>query len=461
MNEVSKCGPVMRKRIHADEVERATQDPSHWLAFLESSDHDLSEFDFSGVFLDGLDFSECDLEACKFQHVAECDFSRCNLYGASFESAVVVGCNFTGALLSHSDLGNAEFVGCDFALAEMTQASSIEASFESCDVSRARGLSQEFLDKSVGSEDVVIPQSLDYPAHWTRSQDERRADALFFQLRAFRGDEVLLCSFDGNRLTAEQVASKEKTEVTSALNFLQKQLSYLVDEKFLHNEAPKIYRTLRDYYEAITQNAGENRERWPKKLYEIDEINLGLQGNCLSAYLEAAREEINQQSPEKLPILDQILASHFLLAASLTHWRSFLDAAIDAKIKDEDVALIERFSDSLLAKVSDNELFDPEIPRTIKTLKLIFARPKDAARMAAFGIVRCVESMFSAIFTFCRRFIVKSAEGLIQDGSRLAVRSILACIAGIGGVAIFSLFPSLTTWMAGGINALRALGIMQ
>jgi uncharacterized protein YjbI with pentapeptide repeats len=452
----------MRKRIHADEVERATQDPDHWLAFLESSDHDLSEIDFTGLYLVGLDFSQCDLEASRFRqaYVKECDFSRCNLYGSSFESAEVEDCKFTGALLSHSILDNAEFARCDFMLAEMTQASAIEASFESCDLSRARGLSQEFLDKSVGSEDVVIPQSLDYPVHWTRSQDDRRADALFSQLRAFRGDEVLLCSFDGKRLTAEQVASKEKSEVLSALNFLQKQLSYLVEEKFLHNEAPKIYRALRDYYEAITQNAGENRERWPKKLYEIDEINLGLQGNCLSAYLEAGRKDLNEQSPEKLPVLDQILSSHFLLAASLSHWRSFVDAAIDAKLRDEDVVFIEKFSNSLLTKVGDQELFDPEIPRTIKTLKVIFGRPKDAARVAAFGIVRCVESMFSAVFTFCRRFIVKSAEGLIEDGSRFTVRAVLAAIVGIGGVSLFSLFPSLATWIAGGISALRALGLM-
>ena len=435
--------------------------PEKFRAILISDGANASDFDFSNNNFQDIDFSKLDLESCNFSgcHLEKCNFSRSNLYSANFSDSNLLNCSFVGALLTESEFSDADLVSCDFTLAELTNSDSDEASFEECDFSRSRGLSQHFLDQAVGSTNVLIPKSLDYPEHWLSNEEEFEENKLLKSLRAYRGDEVLLCSFDGRRVISEQVAERERTETKSALQFLQQKLKYAIEERLLHNESPTLFRAISDYYEVISENAGDQRSRWPKKLYELDEIRVGLEGNNLSAVLESVRAEITTYSADKIPLLDQLVQAHFMLASGLDHWRQFLNSATDARLNTPEIAQIEEFSTRMIEATKNETLFDPLIPKSLMILKRLLSKPKEIARLAAFGIVRSIESIFSALFTYIGRFGTKYLDAIVEKGALAAANSTILTLTAIGAGQIFSLFPHLSIWFEGALAVLKTLGL--
>ena len=449
------------KPLDEIDVETALQSEEKWAAFVRNSERRLVELDLSDWSLEDIDFSKLDLEGASFNGatLVNCDFSRSNLYGADFTRATLEGCRFFASLMTHSSLHEAEILGCDFALTEMTGASAIDANLEYCDLSRSRGLSQVFLDQCVSDTTTDIPASLDYPGHWILEPEEREENEMLASLRAFRGDAVLLCSFDGTRVTSEETVVRDRDEVLSALAFLQKKLRYLVEDRFLHNEAPRVARAFNDYYEIITENAGEGRHRWPRKIFEIDEIQLGLEGNSLAAYVESARKDIEATSPDSLPILDQIVNAHHMLAANMERWRAFVSASIDARITEDHIESFRAISEGMQSATKDVNHFDESIPKTFSVLRRLLDHPFDTARAAVYGIVRAIESLFSAIFTFVRKLIVASGDEAISFGSKAGVRTVVVFLLGGGAVSALSYFPTLSSWHHAGVSVLRSLGL--
>ena len=103
---------------------------------------------------------------------------------------------------------------------------------------------------------------------------------------------------------------------------------------------------------------------------------------------------------------------------------------------------------------------DPEIPNTIRFIKNMLRMPREVARRAAYGIVRCCESIFSAIFTFSRKYVQSTGESLLEIGPRMTVKLLIGGMLAVGVSKMFLHFPHLKTWLEGGLSALRSLGIL-
>jgi uncharacterized protein YjbI with pentapeptide repeats len=446
-----------------DQIDSAIASPEAWFRLRETIDSDtLSDFSFDGQMLMGLDFTNLDLERCTFRscRILHCNFSRTNLYGASFEEAEIKEANFSGSILSQCAFTESEIEKCDFSAAEAAGIVLVEASFESCELSRCRGLSQFSIDQAVGNSSTSIPQFLDYPEHWLTTDEEREETDWTRKLSAFRGDDLLFCSFDGQKLSTIDARNSERKEVEQTLQHLQTKVRNAVDGKLLHNDCPAIFSALEDYYHVISSPAGEKNQRWLLKLGELEEIKVGLEGNCLISQVEAMRGEIEKAFPHKVAQLDHIMSTHALLATGLTRWRSFVQGANEARITDSDVDRIVNtglpisdFLDSLPENV------DPIIPDTIRVLRRLKEKPKEIAKLGAYGIVRCIESVFASIFVFVRRIIVNTANEITEILPKTSVKLLVSGLAASGVYAIFAIFPHLNTWLTGGMAVLKGLGL--
>lgn len=445
------------------EIEEALESPEKWKNFRARLSGSLSDIHFSGENLEGYDFSDLDLERCSFDqsNLDGCDFSRSNLYETSWRNAHLDRCKFLGALLTSSDFGEAEFLNCDFSGAELSRCSSQDVSFDNCDLSRSRGISQHFLDQAVGDTQTQIPQFLDYPEHWLLSEDEKQEKIWIKRLTALRGDDIILCTFDSEGLHLEDFAPNGRDDLREALDHLQKKVSQAIEQNIFHNESPAVWRAICDYHYVLTSSAGEGRQRWKRKIYEIEEVKVGLEGSSLISQVQACRRDLEDAFPEKLAKIDHIIQAHLLFASGLTRWKTFLQSAGEANLKADDVAEISDLAEAVCEVLeSDSEMVDSEIPSVIRSIQKIAKQSSDVAKIAGFGIVRCVESIFNAVFSFSKEFVGKAREELLEYAPRVSVRLLVNGLLAAGVLSMFSKLPYLKTWVDGGLSVLRALGVL-
>ena len=109
---------------------------------------------------------------------------------------------------------------------------------------------------------------------------------------------------------------------------------------------------------------------------------------------------------------------------------------------------------------ADPALVDPEIPSVIRAIRGIADKSKSAAKLAGFGIVRCVESIFNAIFSFSRELAKKTREELLDYGPRIAARTLVNGLLVAGAATLFSSVPYVQTWFQAALSALRSLGVL-
>ena len=449
--------------ISREELSAATQNVQAWQKFIQEHGSQLSEADFSNLDLQSLDFSGLDLENCLFENctVENCFFARCNLYGADFRDGRLIQCDFSGSVISSGSFHEAEMTLCDFSGCEMTRVSLYETAFEACELSRCRGLSQHSIDQAVGDTSTSIPQTLDYPEHWLQSKEEKQEQAWLRKLSAFRGDDLLFCKFDGAWLGVKAFRDYEREEVRQALEHQQTQVRRAIDKKLLHNDCPSVYQALEDYYFSITSSAGEGKARWPRKLHEVEQITLGLEGNKLISQVAALRKEVETAFPEKIAELDHIISTHSLIATGLERWRAFLQGAGEAGITAESARVIADTALPIADFLEEAEdQVDIAIPQTIRVLRRLVDQPIETAKLGAYGIVRCVESIFSSVFVYVRRMATELGNELLAQLPKKAVKLLVTGLFGAGVYTIFQLFPHLATWITGGLNALKSLGVI-
>lgn len=449
--------------IDTDLVVEALKSPTKWKHFVSELPGSLSGFDFAGDLLENLDFSGLDLEGCNFFNtdVINCNFSRANLYNTNWTGATLFGSDFLGSLLTNSNLNGSEIVDCNFSGCEMSNVGSTEMSVEGVDFSRARGVSQTFLDLAVGDSRTAIPQYLDYPEHWLLDDDEKDELEWVRKLSNFRGDDVIFCVFDGSLLSQNEVASRSRDEIAQTLAHLQKQVRYAVDDKLFHNEMPQIYRALNDYYLSVTESAGNNQPRWSKKLSEIEEIKVGLEGSNLLSLVRSCRKEIEETFPAKLSTLDHILETHLLMTSGLHRWRSFLDSAGEARVTSEVVLQIADTATAVCDFFDEqNEIVDSNIPKTIRILRRFLADPIDTARLGGYGIIRCIEAVFGAIFSFSRKYIARTGEELLELAPKQSVRVLVTGLLATGVAQVFGAFPHLSSWLLGALDVMKGIGLL-
>lgn len=454
-----------------DELDEALATPETWARFREVSSFDnggrpipLTRVDFSQRYFENYDFSDLDLEGAVFDScsVIKCDFSRSNLFGSSWNEAEILSCNFSGSLATDSSFAYAEISLCDFTGCELTNSDMVESALEGCDFSRARGLSQHIIDHALGSERTLIPQSLDYPEHWQISKEQLEETAWRRKLTALRGDDLILCLFDGKRLSTTDFAQTEREEMKQTLKHLQRQVRYAIDDRILHNEIPRIFRAIEDYYEAITVPSSDEKSRKPAVLHELKEIEVGLEGTNLVSLVEAYRDELLSLPAEKLATLNHICQSHMIIVSGLTRWRSFLQSAVESRVTKDELPRIGALSDAVCSVFDDrSDVVDPDLPNTLRILRRLMDKPGDVARLGAYGIIRSIESVFNALFSYSQKFIDRVGEDSLDLAPKATVRLLVAALLGAGALHVFSIFPYLQQWLQGGIAVLKMLNIVQ
>jgi|GEM_PF-2801155 len=455
--------------IDRDEIDKALKTKEAWASFVEKEDRPFSELDFSKIHLDDYDFSGLDFESCDFSDSSfkNCNFSRSNLYGSNWSSSKIHGSSFLGSMLTGANFYDSEIENCDFSGAELSNIGVDETSVQNCDFSRSRGVSQFILDQIVGNTTTSIPQFLDYPEHWLLTNEQREQFEWKRKLSSFRGDDVILCVFDGKRLYEKDFASSTRDELKQSLDHIQNQVKYAIKDKLFHNENPVIFRALLDYYQLITSEAGVDdsgnvKPRWPRKVYELEEIKIGLQGNNLISLYESCKSEMGDAFPEKISSLEHILNTHLMISANLPRWKSFLHSTTDAAIGDKEIKEIEKYSEPIIQILEEEvDVVDESIPHSIRVIRKFIEQPLEIAKLGGYGIIRCVESIFSSLFSFSKRFLGESSDEVINFAPKVTVKLLVTGLLAAGAAQMFSMFPHLKTWLDGGLAVLRSIGIIS
>ena len=125
---------------------------------------DLSEFDFSNLTVEGVNFTGADLSGASFNEVTftEVNFTDTDLTSADFSRANLVECNFTGALLNGTDYSYATVSYCNFTDADMAGAVFNESDLQNSDFSAAENMDAVRFDESTVWPDTdMLPEDFD------------------------------------------------------------------------------------------------------------------------------------------------------------------------------------------------------------------------------------------------------------------------------------------------------------
>ncbi len=138
---------------------------------------DLSETDFSGISLDGIEFVNVDLTSSSFadSHLTEVKFDGCDLTSVDFTRANLVECSFNESVLNGTDFSYSKTDYCNFSDADLAGAIFQGADLTNSDFSAAENLSAcRFDEETVWPDNENLPEDFDasYSSDLSSLQDE-------------------------------------------------------------------------------------------------------------------------------------------------------------------------------------------------------------------------------------------------------------------------------------------------
>lgn len=132
-------------------------------------------------------------------------------------------------------------------------------------------------------------------------------------------------------------------------------------------------------------------------------------------------------------MLNAYNASISLYVAQFPEWEQFTQKAVSLDLDDEDVAEVEIAAGEVIeALTQDASLADPEVPKTIAFVRQFLAFPGMSSKRAAFAMIRTIENLVSSIIRHSLSFFSKTAENLVDAGSKAATKVII----GLLGIAL-------------------------
>ncbi len=138
---------------------------------------DLSETDFSGLTLEGVEFINVDLTSSSFadSHLTEVKFEDCDLTSVDFTRASIIECSFCESILNGTDYSYSRVDFCNFSDADMAGAIFQGADLSNSDFSMAENLSAcRFDEETVWPDNEYLPEDFDsnYSSDLSSLQDE-------------------------------------------------------------------------------------------------------------------------------------------------------------------------------------------------------------------------------------------------------------------------------------------------
>ncbi|MPS68777.1 MAG: hypothetical protein E2586_09795 [Novosphingobium sp.] len=134
-------------------------------------------------------------------------------------------------------------------------------------------------------------------------------------------------------------------------------------------------------------------------------------------------------------MLNAYNASISLYVAQFPEWEQFTQKASLIDLDEDDVAEVDIAAGEVIAALTENAaLADPEVPKTIAFVRQFLAFPGASSKRAAFAMIRTIENLVSSIVRHSLNFFTKTAENLVDAGSKAASKVII----GLLGLALMS-----------------------
>ncbi len=138
---------------------------------------DLSETDFSGTTIDGLEFINVDLTSSSFSdsHLSEVKFEACDLSSVDFTRAEVIECTFNESVLNGTDFSYSKVDYCNFSDSDMAGAIFQSADLTNSDLSMSENLSAcRFDEDTIWPDNEYLPEDFDtkYSSDLSSLQDD-------------------------------------------------------------------------------------------------------------------------------------------------------------------------------------------------------------------------------------------------------------------------------------------------
>ncbi len=134
-------------------------------------------------------------------------------------------------------------------------------------------------------------------------------------------------------------------------------------------------------------------------------------------------------------MLNAYNASISLYVAQFPEWEQFTQKASLIDLDEDDVAEVDIAAGEVIAALAENKaLADPEVPKTIAFVRQFLAFPGASSKRAAFAMIRTIENLVSSIVRHSLNFFNKTAENVVDAGSKAASKVII----GLLGLALMS-----------------------
>jgi hypothetical protein len=139
--------------------------------------------------------------------------------------------------------------------------------------------------------------------------------------------------------------------------------------------------------------------------------------------------------------------------AQFSEWQRFSENAASVQLGVEDVATIAGTATQIITALDANPAAaDPEVPRTIATLRHLIADPAVATKRAAYAMLRTLENLVAKVFEVGGAFIDNTMTKTLQDLSTVISKTVVITLMTIalGGAATLTPLGakiSDTAWM--------------
>lgn len=155
---------------------------------------------------------------------------------------------------------------------------------------------------------------------------------------------------------------------------------------------------------------------------------------------------MSAQFQSELP--DAVIAMFYSYSTSISsyvaqfpEWERFTQKAAAIDMTEEDLFKLNKTAVNLTEELTNNpKLADPEVPKTILFVQQFLSAPGASSKRAAFAMICTVENLVSAIVRYSLDFFSKTTEKIVEHGSSVASKFIIALlgIAFIGASGIGS-----------------------
>lgn len=134
-------------------------------------------------------------------------------------------------------------------------------------------------------------------------------------------------------------------------------------------------------------------------------------------------------------MLNAYSSSISLYVAQFPEWEQFTQKASLIDFDEEDVAEVDIAAGEIIEALTQNPaISDPEVPKTIAFVRQFLAFPGVTSKRAAFAMIRTIENLVSSIIRYSVDFFNKTADNVVDAGSKAASKVII----GLLGVALIS-----------------------